>query len=205
METRLPKSRIWKAFVNGVCACLKLKILNLGADLFWLNKFELHSTSCPGNKVTIGRIIQQRNQKLPKLEGATTLVWWAVPINGGLLLYLPCQGQEWWGLEFATVAWASRREIPKHMLLMWTQCSFRTAILQGGEHLKTTEMAWPLTWSLSIKTIDNPWWNLEYLQVSREPRRCRRNTTVDLGQMRSLQTEGGNKDTVRFKKRIRWF
>lgn len=76
------------------CVCLKLKILNLGADLFWLNKFELHSTSCPGNKMTIGRIIQQRNQKLPKLEGATTLVWWAVPINRGLLLYLPCQEQE---------------------------------------------------------------------------------------------------------------
>lgn len=39
--------------------------------------------------MTVGRIIQQRNQKLPKLEGATTLVRRAVTIHRGLLLYLP--------------------------------------------------------------------------------------------------------------------
>lgn len=69
-------------------------MLNLGADLLWLNKFELHSTSCPGNEMTVGRIIQQCNQKLPELEGAATLVRRAVTIHRGLLLYLPCQEQE---------------------------------------------------------------------------------------------------------------
>lgn len=72
---------------------MQLNQVNLRiADLLRLYKFKLHSTSRPSNKMAVGGIVQERDQKLPELEGATALVRRAVAKHRGLLLYLPCQG-----------------------------------------------------------------------------------------------------------------
>jgi len=36
--------------------------------LFWFNELELHSTSGPDNGRLVGRVIQESQQKLPKLQ-----------------------------------------------------------------------------------------------------------------------------------------
>lgn len=55
--------------------------------LFWLNEFELHATTGPGNKVCIARIIQESYQKLPKLQRATSLIGGTVTEHTAALLF----------------------------------------------------------------------------------------------------------------------
>lgn len=56
--------------------------------LFRVDEFELHVSSRPDNQVCVGRIVQQCEQELPELQGATALV------RQTLLLHFTClQGQ----------------------------------------------------------------------------------------------------------------
>lgn len=56
--------------------------------LFRVDEFKLHVSSRPDDQMCVGRIVQQCEQELPELQGATALVWQT------LLLHFTCiQGQ----------------------------------------------------------------------------------------------------------------
>ncbi|TNN41950.1 hypothetical protein EYF80_047871 [Liparis tanakae] len=44
-----------------------------GTDLLGLDELELHAAAGPGDEVSVGRVVQQRHQELPQLQGATAL------------------------------------------------------------------------------------------------------------------------------------
>lgn len=43
-------------------------------DLFRIDEFKLHVSSRPHDQVSVGWVVQQREQELPELQGAATLV-----------------------------------------------------------------------------------------------------------------------------------
>lgn len=53
-------------------------------DLFRIDEFKLHVSSRPDDQVSVGRVVQQREQELPELQGAATLV------RQTLLLHFTC-------------------------------------------------------------------------------------------------------------------
>lgn len=62
-----------------------------GTDLLRLDEFELHAATGPGDEVSVGRVVQQGDEELPELQGATALVGRAVAVSRRLLLYFPCK------------------------------------------------------------------------------------------------------------------
>lgn len=71
-----------------------MKGLTGDTNLLGLYQLELHATTSPGDEVSVSRVIQQRDQELPELQGAAALVRWPVPIHRGLLFEFTCEGRD---------------------------------------------------------------------------------------------------------------
>lgn len=82
-----------------------MKGLTVGANLLGLYQLELHASTSPGDEVAVGRVVQQRDQELPELQGAAALVRWPVTVHRGLLLEFTCEGSDVERLDF--VKWNS--------------------------------------------------------------------------------------------------
>lgn len=68
-----------------------MKRPTVDAHLLGLYQLELHATTSPGDKVAISRVIQQRDQELPELQGAAALVRRSLTIHRRLLFEFTCE------------------------------------------------------------------------------------------------------------------
>lgn len=58
--------------------------------LLGLDQLELHAAAGPGDEVSVGRVVQERDEELPELQRPAPLVGRALAVQGGLLLHLTC-------------------------------------------------------------------------------------------------------------------
>lgn len=80
------------------------------AHLFGVDEFELHVASRPHDQVAVGRVLQQREQKLPELQRAAALV------RQTLLLHFPCCGTDTrWDTVRAVLSSNTPPQTPKNV------------------------------------------------------------------------------------------